>query len=114
LNAADDTIYIMIQRHYSPDDITAVTHSLEKEGNKKLREAGSTSDLLATKTTIGFKDEIETIGHYSYRRKDEIGSGYTSHVYRCRSIEKESDYAIKVIELKKYSASSLEMLDNEI
>jgi hypothetical protein len=63
--------------------------------------------LLASKTAISFKEDIEVIGHYFYKKKDEIGSGYTSHVYRCRSHEKDGDFAIKVIELKKYSASSL-------
>jgi hypothetical protein len=42
------------------------------------------------KTTTSIKDDSEMIGHYLYRKRDEIGSGYTSRVYKCKNIENES------------------------
>lgn len=104
----------MTQRHFSPEEVGSAPHSLEKEGQRKLREAGSLGSLQLGKTNSVFSEDTESIGAFTYRRKDEIGSGYTSHVYRCRSSKDDNDYAVKVIELKKYSSSSLEMLDNEI
>ena len=43
-----------------------------------------------------------------------IGDGYSSQVYRARCTLDNEYYAIKVIDLRKFTASSLEMLDNEI
>jgi RIO-like serine/threonine protein kinase len=42
----------------------------------------------------------------------EIGSGYSSKVYKGYSTKDNKEIAVKVIELKKYSEQSLKMLDN--
>lgn len=60
----------MTQRHYSLEEISSITHSIEKDKNKVLREAGSTSNLLGAKSTIGFTEDMETIGDYKYRKRD--------------------------------------------
>lgn len=49
-----------------------------------------------------------------YRKADEIGSGYSSHVYKCRSLKRDGEFALKVIDIKKYTNSNMEMLENEI
>ena len=51
------------------------------------------------------------IGDYFYRPSEEIGAGYSSRVYRASDRDCRS-YAIKVIDMKRFSASGLEMLDN--
>ena len=73
---------------------------------------GSTAKLSAS---TGLSEEAEEkIGSYIFYREKEIGSGYSSKVYKARKIGDDQDYAIKVIELKKYTSSNLEMLANEI
>ena len=48
---------------------------------------GSTDNLQAIKKNNFMAEDAEKIGNYIYRKKDQIGAGYTSHVYRCRSIK---------------------------
>lgn len=73
---------------------------------------GSTAKLS---TSAGLsEDNEEKIGKYVYYRDKEIGSGYSSKVYKARKVGEDQDYAIKVIELKKYTNSNMEMLANEI
>ena len=75
---------------------------------------GSTDNLQILKKTPFIYEDAEVIGNYVYRKKDQIGAGYTSYVFKGKVIKDNSYYAIKVIDTKKYSASSLEMLENEI
>ena len=51
------------------------------------------------------------VGEYRYRPSEEIGAGYSSRVYKATD-QQGHVYAIKVIEMKRFSASGLEMLDN--
>jgi serine/threonine protein kinase len=55
------------------------------------------------------------VGSYKYREQDILGKGYSSRVYKATSINKlDEKYAIKVINIKKVSPSSLAMINNEI
>jgi serine/threonine protein kinase len=53
------------------------------------------------------------VGDYRFKKSNEIGAGYSSRVYRGTGKEKQ-EVAIKVIDMRKFSSSGLEMLDNEI
>ncbi len=102
----------MNQRHYSPDQLLPPprTDSTEKP-SKPLREGGSTTKLM--ESTSRYCDDEVVVGDYTYRVSDEIGAGYSSRVYR--AVGKDGlDYAMKVIEMRRFSASGLEMLENEI
>jgi hypothetical protein len=57
--------------------------------------------------TNKFNQDEMTVGNYSYRKSDEIGSGYSSKVYKAISLKDNQQYAIKVIDTKKHSSSSL-------
>ena len=70
--------------------------------------AGSTSKLRTYHSTLC--DSDRKVGSYSYSTTQEIGSGYSSKVYRGQSTKDGSEVAIKVIDLKKYSEQSLRML----
>lgn len=54
------------------------------------------------------------VGHYSYEVGRCLGSGFSSKVYRGRCEREGRECAVKVIELRKHSESSLRMLDSEI
>jgi serine/threonine-protein kinase ULK/ATG1 len=69
---------------------------------------GSSSQLPSTM----IDDSEQRIGSYSYFTNKEIGSGYSSKVYKGKKKGCSDDFAIKVIELKKYSNSNMEMLSN--
>ena len=61
------------------------------------------------------KDSEVKVGIYKYSTEEELGKGYSSRVYKGVEIERiHKRYAIKVIELKKFRGSSLEMLEAEI
>lgn len=61
------------------------------------------------------KDSETHIGKYKYSTNDELGKGFSSKVYKAVEIEHvHKRYAIKVIELKKFRGSNLEMLEAEI
>jgi serine/threonine protein kinase len=61
------------------------------------------------------KETEVKVGIYKYSTEDELGKGYSSRVYKGVEIEKiHKRYAIKVIELKKFRGSNLEMLEAEI
>ena len=101
----------MRRRYFSPE-LRETLNYLQEESKHKLRWVGSTAKLS---TSAGFSDETEEkIGDYVYYRDKEIGSGYSSKVYKGRKLGDDRDYAVKVIELKKYSNSNMEMLANEI
>ena len=51
------------------------------------------------------------MGDYRYKKANEIGAGYSSRVYRGTGKDKQ-EYAIKVIDMRKFSSSGLEMLEN--
>jgi len=68
---------------------------------------GSTDNLQLMKKAPFSIEDGEVVGNYIYRKKDHIGAGYTSHVFKCHSKKDDSQHAIKVIDMKKYSASSL-------
>ena len=58
------------------------------------------------------KDNEVKVGIYKYSTNDDLGKGYSSKVYKGVEIEKvHKRYAIKVIELKKFRGSNLEMLE---
>lgn len=55
------------------------------------------------------------VGEYSYYLNDIIGSGYSSHVYRCHHQSNPNiTYAIKVIKLSRLAKPTLNLLHNEI
>ena len=61
------------------------------------------------------KDHEVRVGIYKYSTNDDLGKGYSSKVYKGVEIERtHKRYAIKVIELKKFRGSNLEMLEAEI
>ena len=61
------------------------------------------------------KENEVKVGIYKYSTDDDLGKGYSSKVYKGVEIEKtHKRYAIKVIELKKFRGSNLEMLEAEI
>lgn len=102
----------MANRNFSEEPLPITKDSGELGVNRKLRQVGSTTTLLSGKTYNNFESETQTIGHYTYNLKHEIGNGYTSKVYKCKNTKDNSDLAVKVIDLKKYTPSSIEMLDN--
>lgn len=55
-----------------------------------------------------------SIGEYTYDLSHEIGSGSSSKVYRCKKAKTDSYFAVKVIDLKKYNSTNIEMLENEV
>ena len=100
------------QRHYSPDQLQLHWHSnSHNKSSKKLREGGSTSKFL--ESTSRYRQDEILIGNYFYRPSEQIGAGYSSRVYRA-SDRQGLSYAIKVINMKRFSTSSLNMLDNQI
>lgn len=101
----------MSQRHYSPDQLISSPQPDSPSKSKRMREGGSTSKLLASASR--FREDEVCIGDYRYRVADEIGAGYSSRVYRATGKDKQ-DYAVKVIEMRRFSASGLEMMENEI
>jgi hypothetical protein len=99
----------MSQRHYSPDQMVSPSKGDSGPKTKRLREGGSTSKLLASASRF-IEDEI-IVGNYSYKVSDEIGAGYSSRVYKGTGKDK-TECAVKVIEMKRFSASGMEMLEN--
>jgi serine/threonine protein kinase len=104
----------MRNRHFSPETINYSSNfSLLSPSHQRLKLAGSTSKLKSYNSTLLCESDRK-VGNYSYSSTEEIGSGYSSKVYRGRSTKDNSECAVKVIELKRYSEQSLRMLDNEI
>ena len=99
----------MRNRYFSPE-LRSTLPSPSPAQSQKLRWMGSLSNLPLP--TIP-KDNEEHIGPYTYFTDKQIGSGYSSKVYKGIKGGDE-EYAVKVIELKKFSHSNLEMLENEI
>lgn len=71
----------------------------------QIKNPGSTKNKTSNNTIA-----MKKIENYSYAMSDEIGLGFTSHVYKGRcditsilSIKLDQQVAIKVIELKKNS-----------
>lgn len=55
------------------------------------------------------------IGKYKYDEQDELGTGFSSHVYKgVEILDPHKRYAIKVISLKKFRGQKLELLETEI
>jgi serine/threonine protein kinase len=55
------------------------------------------------------------VGRYKYNSEEVLGKGFTSRVFKGVELDNVyKRYAIKVIELKKFRGSSLEMLEAEI
>jgi len=50
------------------------------------------------------------IENYSYSSAECIGEGFTSKVYKARKEGSNEIFAIKVVDLKKYSNSNRDML----
>ena len=76
----------------------------------KLRSVGSSVQL----NLLPINNPEEEIGPYSYDRNHKLGSGYSSKVYLGRKKNTSEEFAVKVIDLKKYGKSNLEILDNEL
>jgi serine/threonine protein kinase len=105
----------MRNRYFSPESIhySANLQANPTNNSGRLKWAGSTSKLHSYNSIL-LSDSERKIGSYFYDVAKEIGSGYSSKVFKGRSSKDDSDCAVKVIELKKYSESSLKMLDSEI
>lgn len=88
---------VLAEAHYSPPPITH--HSPKKQ---------------ADGTTVDSKEIHirKRIGDFTYSTADLIGEGYTSRVYRATKDRSSEMVAVKVVELKKYSASNREMLES--
>lgn len=55
------------------------------------------------------------VGKYKYDSSDELGKGFSSNVYKgVEILRPHKRYAIKVINLKKFRGSNMEMLETEI
>jgi serine/threonine protein kinase len=54
------------------------------------------------------------VGDYKFDVRKEIGSGYSSKVYKAISLKDNLDYAIKAVEFNNFKPSHFEMLENEI
>jgi serine/threonine protein kinase len=62
-------------------------------------------------TEKALKPNEVLIGKYKYNSEELLGKGFTSRVFKGVEVENiYKRYAIKVIELKKFRGSSLEML----
>lgn len=48
---------------------------------------GSTDNLHLLKKTPFIHEDGEIVGNYVYRKKDQIGAGYTSHVFKGRGLK---------------------------
>lgn len=60
-------------------------------------------------------NEYLRVGSYKYREQDLLGKGFSSKVYKANHISNSEDrYAIKVINLKKFKASNISMLESQI
>ena len=51
---------------------------------------GSTDNLQILKKTPFIYEDAEVIGNYVYRKKDQIGAGYTSYVFKGKGIKDNS------------------------
>ena len=105
----------MRNRYFSPESIhySANLHASPTSSNARLKWAGSTSKLQSCNSVLLCESERK-IGSYYYDVTREVGSGYSSKVFKGRSAKDDSECAVKVIDLKKYTESSLKMLENEI
>ena len=66
-------------------------------------------------TVKPYSHRLIEVGAYQYKEEDILGKGFSSNVYKCRSIkEEEKEFAIKVIDLKKFKTSNLKLIENEI
>lgn len=60
-------------------------------------------------------DGYSRVGPYKYKESSLIGKGFSSQVYKgYHQDDPTKPYAIKAINLKKFKASSLKLLENEI
>ena len=57
---------------------------------------------------------LKRVENYVYNIRDQIGEGYSSKVYKTKKDGCGETMAMKVITLKKQSASNIEMLQEEI
>ncbi len=53
------------------------------------------------------EEKIKTIEHYSYFLSDTIGKGFSSTVYKGKNKDSGLPVAIKVIDLRKLSESTM-------
>ena len=107
----------MRQRYFSPDNLThSQEYSLTSESKpeKRLRSNGSVTTMTSHALSNTFDEDSDTIGHYKIDLKRSIGSGYSSKVYKGVSLKDSQEVAVKILNIKKFSASSLQMLEGEI
>lgn len=53
------------------------------------------------------EEKLKTIEHYSYYLSDSIGKGFSSIVYKGKNKNNGHSVAIKVIDLRKLSESTM-------
>ena len=93
----------MRQRYFSPE-LRYTLPSQRSSQIQKLRWVGSSAQLS---TAITYDEYERQIGPYTYHVNKELGSGYSSKVYRGKRKDSNEDFAIKVIDLKKYNNSNM-------
>lgn len=85
---------------------TVTAPSLARYSSAKMFERCST---IASELQTHIRKRIDC---YTYSSEELIGSGYTSRVYKARKDGSSEVFAIKVVDLKKYSTSNREMLES--
>jgi len=95
---------MFIVRDFSRENINKQTNSYQT-----LRSCTSEKRLPVSPTP----NEYLRVGSYKYREQDILGKGFSSKVYKAHHINNTEDrYAIKVINLKKFKASNITMLES--
>lgn len=79
------------------------------------RESGIPRTLTGEKPVGGLKESEIRVGKYKYDPKDELGKGFSGKVYKgVEIVRQHKRYAIKVVDLKKFKGSNMDLLENEI
>jgi serine/threonine-protein kinase ULK/ATG1 len=107
-------------RYQSPDTLQS-TQYLEKESVKGTSPPSLTRyssakllNRLSADHRASYSNLRKRIEQYSYNISDLIGEGYTSRVFKASNDMSNELFAVKVVELKKYSSSNREMLESEV
>ena len=102
----------MRNRYYSPDNFSPLKpkEREQKRSSQKvdnpLRTAISVTKLPTCQTYTAEKK----VGAYVYDTSKEIGRGFSSIVYLGSNMRSNSKCAVKVVDTKNYSQSSMRML----
>lgn len=85
--------------------------NLKREGNSFQTIRSYTSEKRIP--VCPNQNEYQRVGSYKYREQDLLGKGFSSKVYKAYHINNSDErYAIKVINLKKFKASNIAMLES--